>query len=212
MRLFLSSENFGRYPEVLVELAGENTKTALVNNAKDYWSIEDRIEKTEQKKQLFHQLGFTVHEIDLRAYFGKEKVLKESLKNYGLVWAGGGNTFILRRAMALSGLDSILKTRLAEDSIVYGGSSAGAIIPTPGLQGVELGDNPNEIPNGYPKKVIWEGLNLVDFHIVPHYESDWFGKEAEEMEKYLKGRKLPYRTLKDGQVIVIDHGKKEFFA
>jgi dipeptidase E len=114
--------------------------------------------------------------------------------------------------MAQSGLDNILKRRLEEDSLVYGGSSAGAIVVTPGLQGVELGDDPGEIPKGYPKRIIWNGLNLVEFHIVPHYQSDWFGKEAAEMEKYLQANNLSYRTLKDGQVIIVDHDKKEFFA
>lgn len=212
MRLFLSSEDFGRYPEVLVGLVGENTKTAFINNAKDYYSTEDRLEKTEEKKQAFHKLGFEVHELDLRAYFGKPSELEEAINDFGLVWASGGNTFILRRAMAQSGLDYILKRRLGTDSLAYGGSSAGAIVATPSLRGTEPGDDPAAVPKGYQKEVIWEGLNLVDFHIVPHYQSDWFGKEAEGMEEYLKTHGLNYKTLKDGQVIVIDNDKKELFA
>lgn len=209
MRLFLSSEDFGKYPEALVELAGDNTKVAFVNNAKDNWSAEDRIEKTEEKKQGFHQLGFEVHELDLRGFFGQPKQLEEELKSFGMIWASGGNTFILRRAMKTSGLDKILQKRLGEDSLVYGGSSAGSIIATPSLHGTELGDDPNEIPQHYPREIVWQGLNLVDFYIVPHFKSDWFGKEADAMVAYLEKRKLPYKTLKDGQVIIIDGTKKE---
>ncbi len=209
MRLFLSSEDFGRHPEALVELAGENTKVAFVNNAKDAWPDEDRLEKTEEKKQGFHQLGFEVHELDLRGFFGQPGLLEDELKTFGMVWASGGNTFILRRAMKASGLDKILQKRLADDSLVYGGSSAGSIVATPSLHGTELGDNPREIPKHYSKPIVWQGLGLVPFYIVPHFGSGWFGKEAGDMVAYLEKRKLPYKTLEDGQVIVIEGRKKE---
>lgn len=210
MRLFLSSEDFGRYPEALVELAGENTKVAFINNAKDDWTLEDRTEKTEEKKHAFNQLGFDVHEVDLRGYFGSPNKLEADLKDYGFVWASGGNTFILRRAMKASGLDNILKKRLADDSLIYGGSSAGSIVATPSLHGTEYGDDPSVIPEHYSKEIVWKGLNLVPFYIVPHYKSGWFGQEAADMEAYLKKKDLPYRTLEDGQVIIIEGRKKEF--
>lgn len=210
MRLFLSSEDFGKYPEALVELVGDNTKAAFINNAKDELSFEDRSEKTEEKKHSFHQLGFDVHELDLRSYFGQPNKLEKELKNYGLVWAAGGNTFVLRQAMKSSGLDKVLKKRLAEDSIAYGGSSAGSIVATPSLHGTELGDDSKVVPEHYDKKIIWEGLNLVPFYIVPHSNSDWFAKEADEMAGYLNTKKLPYRRLEDGQVIVIEGDKEEF--
>lgn len=209
MRLFLSSEDFGRYPEALVELAGENTKVAFVNNAKDAWPDEDRLEKTEEKKQGFHKLGFEVHELDLRGYFGRPKLLEEELKTFGMVWASGGNTFILRRAMKVSGLDKVLQNRLADDSLVYGGSSAGSIIATPSLHGTELGDDPREISKHYSRPIVWQGLSLVPFYIVPHYRSDWFGREADSMAAYFMKRNLPYKTLEDGQVIIIEGQKKE---
>lgn len=210
MRLFLSSEGFGNYPEALVELVGDSVKTAFINNAKDYYSEEDRLEKTEEKKHGFRQLGFEVHEFDLRSYFGQADKLQDDLGDYGLVWASGGNTFILRRAMKASGLDKILLKRLADDSIAYGGSSAGSIVATPSLHGTELGDDSNVTPKGYDKTIVWEGLNSVPFHIVPHYKSDWFSKEADDMISYLKQHGLPYRTLQDGQVIVVDGDKTEF--
>lgn len=212
MRLFLSSQDFGNYPEALVELVGDNTKTVFINNAKDDWSSEDRSEKTEEKKHEFRQLGFEVHEIDLRAYFDKPKQLEEALKDFGLVWCSGGNTFILRRALAQSGLDTILAKRLAEDSLCYGGSSAGAIIATPSLRGTELGDDPGLIPGGYKTEIIWDGLDLVSFHIVPHFGSDWFGKEAEDMAAYLEKNNLPHKKLSDGQVIIVNGDKKEFLG
>lgn len=213
MRLFLSSQDFGNYPEELIELVGENTKTAFINNAKDYYSADDRATKSAEKMQAFHQLGFEVHEFDLRNYFGKQKQLDEELKSYGLVWCSGGNAFILRRAMAASGLDEILKRRLAEDSIAYGGSSAGSCVAATDLHGIENGDRPQpeDVPDEYPnKEIIWSGLGFVDFMVVPHLDTDWFGQEADATIKYLKQNHKKYRALKDGQVIVISGEKEEF--
>jgi dipeptidase E len=213
MRLFLSSQDFGNYPEALIELIGDNTKTAFINNAKDDYSVEDRTEKTEAKKHILHQVGLEVHELDLRSYFGSPKKLQTDLSDFGLVWTAGGNSFILRRAMKASGLDKVLKKRLADDSIVYGGFSAGACVTAPSLHGIEYGDRPQPdvVPSNYPiKETVWEGLGLVKFMVVPHYKSDWFGEEADKSIEYFKQHKIPYRPLKDGQVIVIEGDNEEF--
>ena len=90
------------------------------------------------------------------------------------------------------------------------GSSAGAIVATPSLRGTELGDDPAVTPEHYDKKITWSGLNLVPFHIVPHYNSGWFTKEANEMRNYLDMHKIEHKTLKDGQVIVVEGTKVEF--
>ena len=210
MRLFLSSEGFGNYPKRLVELVGESKKVAFIDNAKDFLEPAEREAHVQEKKAEFETLGFEFQELDLRSYFHKSNKLLDLLSNFGVVWLSGGNTFVLRRALAYSGLDNILKEQVAHSKIIYGGSSAGSIIPTPSLHGTEYGDEPSEIPKGYKKEVIWSGLNLVSFHIVPHYESEWFREESDAMVDYLKKNELPHKTLKDGQVIVIDGDKKEF--
>lgn len=210
MRLFLASESPEGHTEELVGLVGENKRMIIVENAKDDWSPADRIAKVAEHKAEFQALGFEAEEVDLRNYFGNKEELKDRLAGFGLVWLAGGNTFILRRALAYSGLDEILVELLKEDKIVYGGSSAGSIIPTPSLHGTEMGDDPGSTPEGYKRELVWDGLNLVPFYIVPHYQSDWFGAEAEKMEEYMKKNNLPYRTLKDGQAIVIDGDKEKF--
>ncbi|MEX2006600.1 MAG: Type 1 glutamine amidotransferase-like domain-containing protein [Candidatus Saccharimonadales bacterium] len=209
MRLFLSSEDFGIHPEALLDLVGQAPNTvAVINNAKDGLSKIERDQNTKERITEFAHIGLLAKQLDLRKYFGKANKLAAELKKYKLIWVSGGNTFILRRAMAASGFDSIIKKFLTEDELVYGGSSAGAICATPSLHGTELGDNPKEVPEGYPSEIIWEGLSLVDFYIVPHYKSDWFGAEAEAMVRYMEMHELPHRALMDGQVIVVD-GEEE---
>lgn len=213
MRLFLSSQDLGNYADVASKLAGKNKKAAYFKNAQDDLSPEERNFNTPKKKKMFEAAGFEFEEIDLRDYFGKPKELLNLLSNFGSVWSAGGNTFILRRAMQASGLDIILKSLLKKDKIMYGGWSAGACITAPSLHGIEYGDRPqpDAVPDNYPtKEIIWDGLNLVPFMAVPHYKSDWFGKEADRSIKYFKTNNIPYKSLEDGQVVIIDGDEEEF--
>jgi len=48
------------------------------------------------------------------------------------------------------------------------------------------------------------GLGLVDFTVVPHFQSDHAEAEpAGGMAAWLADNGLPFRTLRDGEVIVI---------
>lgn len=210
MRFFLSSENLGRYPEEFLHLLGPNKKLALVENAKDDWNPKDRKAKVDEHIERFREQGFDVFELDLRDYFGKPKKLKQELPKCAGIFIAGGNTFILARALRYSGADKLLYDMVRKNEIAFGGSSAGSIIATPSLEGVELGDSPNVTPKGYSNDVIWEGLGFVNFHLVPHYKSDWFGIEAEAMLDYFKKHKMDYRALMDGQVILINGDREEF--
>jgi dipeptidase E len=210
MRLFLSSQNLGNYPDRFVQLVGTNKKVALVENAKDDWSVKDRRAKLNEHLDQFKDLGLKVYELDLRKFFGKEKELQKVLSECGAIFLSGGNTFILARALRYSGTDKLLYDIVRKNEIAFGGSSAGSIIATPSLRGTELGDQPEVVPEGYKKEVLWEGLNFVSHYIVPHFKSDWFGKEAEAMKEYFKDHKLPYRALKDGQVLLVNAHQEEF--
>jgi dipeptidase E len=210
MRLFLSSQNLGNYPEEFVKLVGPNKKLALVENAKDDWSIADRTSKVNEHLDQLKSIGFKVFELDLRDYFDKQKELEKVLAKCGGIFISGGNTFILTRAFKYSGAGKLLYDMVRKNEIAYGGSSAGSIIATPSLKGSELGDSPEVTPKGYKYEIIWHGLDFVNFYIVPHYKSSWFGKEAEAMLNYFKQHCMPHRVLKDGQVILINGDKEEF--
>ncbi len=213
MRLFLSSENLGKYPETFFKLVGANKKLAFCENAKDDYDEIDRKAKVKEHLNQFRNEGFEVQELDLRKFFGKSDELKSWLKDFGSVWVSGGNTFILRRAMEASSFDKIIKQRLSENSIAYGGSSAGSCVTAPSLRGIDQGDrpHPDDVPEDYPNsEIIWEGLDLVPYMIVPHYGSTWFQKEADATIEYLSEHNINHRILKDGQVILVDGDKEEF--
>jgi dipeptidase E len=208
MRLFLSSYRAGEHQAELIKLASGIKNVAVITNAKDDKTTKERIESVNEVLDFFIKLGFKPKEIDLRPHFKKPETSKKELQNYKFVWMAGGNTFLLRRALKYTGLDEYLIKKVKDDVIIYGGESAGAILATPTFTGVEFGDDPKIIPKGYKKEIILEGLNLVPYHIVPHYQSEWEG--AKDMIVALKKKKLEYKTLTDNQVMVINGKKEEF--
>jgi dipeptidase E len=210
MRLFLSSENLGVYPDKFLNLLGPNKKLATVHNAIDDLSKEERKTKVDAHLAQLKSQGFKAFDLDLRDYFGQPEIIAEHLSKCGGIFIFGGNTFILNRALKYSGAGRALYDMVRKNEIAYGGSSAGSIIATPSLRGSEIGDHPDVTPEGYNDEVIWEGLDFVNFYIVPHYKSDWFGVEAEAMVDYFKQHRLPYRALQDGQAILINGEKEEF--
>jgi len=212
MRLFLSSENLGNYPDEFLKLVGPNKRLAFVENAKDDWDAKDRKAKVEEHLKQFKDVGFDVFELDLRDYFGKHQELTKKLSACSGVFVAGGNTFILSRAFRYSGLDKFLYDAVRKNELAYGGSSAGSIIATPSLRGSELGDHPKVTPKGYKDEIIWDGLDFVNFHVIPHYKSDWFGIEAEAMLDYMKSHAMNYKTLMDGQVFLVNGDRAELLT
>jgi dipeptidase E len=64
-------------------------------------------------------------------------------------------------------------------------------------------DDPWELPECYDEKLIWSGLGLTPFAIVPHFRSRHpEAAAAEKVVSYMSARKARYRTLSDGEVIV----------
>lgn len=215
MRLFLSSQELGNFAEVAVKMARGRMRVAYSKNSQDDLPPEQRNKTTLERKKIFEELGFTFEELDLRDYFGKKEDLHKKLKEFGAVFCAGGNTFLLRRAMRASGFDEIITEMLNKDEILYGGWSAGACVTAPSLNLLQRGDLPGAevVPETYPsKETIWEGLNLVDFYVVPHCNMEWFQDDAKAIINDLEAEKLPYYALNDGQVVVVDGDRVEVLA
>ena len=210
MRLYLSSAGIGNHLPKLVEMVGDRRKMLYVNNAKDYLSPEERAQHSAEKKAEFESFGFEFYELDLREYFAPEKreVLAAILIETDLLWIGGGNTFVLRRAFRQSGLEELLPQLLKQDTFTYGGSSAGSIILTKTLRGAEHGDDPYVVPEGYDPTIIWDGLGLIYPQLAVHVNSEWFGVEAQAMIDSFETNGLKYESLEDGDVYIVD-GKYE---
>ena len=191
-------------------MAGPNARMAVITNALDYIPTIDRILYAQTQFDAVHYFndnGFDASLIDLRYYFGRSAALRELLLRYRVIWALGGNAFLLRRAMNESGFDSFIAELLDNDGLIYGGWSAGACVAGSSLRGIDLMDKPDAEADGYtPGKIIWEGLHFVPFTIVPHYRSGHVeSASAEQAVKFLEMHGLPFKAISDGDVIVKDN-------
>lgn len=206
MRLYLSSYRTGEAFERLLDLAGRSCRAVVISNALDLIPAAEReayARKVHDPVAELRQAGLEADPLDLRDYFGRPEALDAELAGVGLVWAVGGNAFLLRRALRQSGLDAILARRLEEDSLVYGGWSAGACVAGSTLRGLHLMDEPQALAPGYDRDIIWDGMGLVDFAIVPHFASAHAeAAAAGEAAAYLAKGAVAYRTLRDGEAIL----------
>ncbi len=205
MKLYLSSYFLGNHPGELAKLVGSNKNVGIIMNAADFYGNEKRPSYLANEIEKMKNIGLTAEELDLRDYFNNNGALKAKLESYGLVWVMGGNSFTLRRAMRMSGFDSVINDLVTNEILAYGGFSAGSCVATNTLKGIEHVDNPEQTPEGYDKEIIWEGLGFVDFSIAPHYRSEH--PESEEIEKvvqYFEENNMPYRALHDGEVLVVN--------
>jgi dipeptidase E len=205
MKLYLSSYFLGNHPEELAKLVGPNKKVGIIMNAADNYGNERRPAYLANETEKLKAIGLTAEELDLRKYFNDNQALEPKLKSYGLIWVMGGNSFTLRQAMKMSGFDTAIKDLVANETVVYGGFSAGSCVATQTLKGIELVDNPGQMPEGYDKEIVWEGLGFVEFSIAPHYRSDHPESEGiEKVVQYFEKNKMPYRALRDGEVLVVN--------
>lgn len=206
MRLYLSSHRVGDRAGSLLALLGSGKRVAVIANALD--GTPEAAGATpcspmpDQHLELA-ALGLLPEELDLRQYFGQPDALRRRLGGFDLVWALGGNPFVLRRAMRQSGFDDLIVDLLDHDAIAYGGCSAGAVVAAPTLRGMEKMSDPAAVPAGYDAAPVWDGLGLIDVAIVPHFRSNRpESRGAEHALRHLCGLGLRYRTLRDGEALI----------
>ena len=199
--MLLSSPGLGDHGPQLRGLVGEGTQAGLVFNALDQY--ETRLRQLAAEREALNYLGFECDEVDLRDYFGDNTDLRRRLDELDLLWVLGGNTFVLARAMALSGFRAAAEGPLSEGRLVYAGYSAAACVTGPDLSGMELMDDPSATGAGHPPDAPAEALGWVPWRIVPHWQSG-YGASSEAVAQWLREHDLPFRTLRDGEAIVVD--------
>jgi len=206
--MYLSSFHLGNKPDKLKELVNnENAKAAIILNAADNSDNDRRESYVKSEIEAMASLGIDAEELDLRDYFDNNKELAVTLSKYDLVWVVGGNSFLLLRAMRQSSFDKVIVQLVENDTLVYAGFSAGAVVATPTLHGIELVDDKDTVSENYNKEVVWTGLHLVGKSIAPHYKSNHPESEAvNEVVKYFLENGMDYWTLSDGQVLVVKDG------
>ncbi len=176
--------------------SAQPNKIGIIANAWAPYSKEKSLPYIEGLANKLQTLGFETVMVDLQKYEDRTIDLKQLLESLQGIWVTGGNSFYLNWAIHQSGFDTIVHD-LVKNGLVYGGESAGAAVAGQTLHGVENLDDPAATPS-----VIWEGLGLMDFGIVPHWNNEKYAsrlkKCRDEMEKYTK-----IATMEDDQYIVV---------
>lgn len=204
MRLYLSSYGLGNDTSYLKKWIKENgNEIVMISNAHDNdIGEEDYEERLNDKIKTIEEVGFKVKIMDLKKYFYDNDKLVKDLKRYKAFFIRGGNTYVLRKAFELSSFDKYLINNRDKD-ILYIGESAGCCVLAKTLDGVDIEDEPINIYND--DKVPYYGLGLIGFSPVPHYKSEYVDQSIiNDTIKYLEKRKIEYKLIKDGDVIIID--------
>ena len=204
MKLYLSSYKLGKDVELLKEWVNNNKKILVIPNALDVFADGER--KTNgilDKCKDLQDLGFETEILDLREYFNKENELRAYLENYNSFYVLGGNVFVLRQAMRLSGFDNYLQDISQSENYLYSGFSAGICVLAKDLHGIHLADAPEKDPYNYGS-IIWDGIGIIDYMPVPHFDTPEHPESylMYDVVKYLQDHNLSYQTLHDGDVII----------
>lgn len=216
MRLYLASYRTGDALARLLRMAGPGARVGVISNAVDYLPSADReayARRVYDPISEFRIQGLNAYDLDLRGYFRRPEALLAELSRTQMVWAVDGNAILLRRAMRQSGFDAFAPGLVWAEQLIYAGWSAGACVATPSLRGLELMDDPAVLAEGYQPDPIWEGLGLIDAAIIPHFRSDHADAEAaERTASWMTANRVPYRTLRDGDVLIQDGETLELHA
>ena len=207
MKLYLSSYRTGNNIDELLKWKEEHgNKIFVIPNAVDVFSDGERKTSGIQDKcKDLETLGFETQVLDLRNFFNKKEELVDYIKGVSAFYVIGGNVFVLRTAMKMSGFDEILLELSKSQDYLYSGFSAGICVLAKDLHGIHLADEPEADPYQYGK-IIWEGIGIIDYMPVPHFDTPSHPESPlmYDVVKYLEENNLKYKTLHDGEVLIED--------
>ena len=195
MKLFLCS-HFSSVGSLIKEEI-DNKKVAFIPTASLHEGYTGYVGSA---RKLFKKLGASVTEIDIstEAYSTIQAVFEDA----DVIYFTGGNFFFLMDQLRKTETDELLKKELANGKLMIG-ESAGAIICAPTIQYIEQMD---EKPEDYSQEDN-EGLDLIDFYVLPHYLTAPFKKITERIMAEFSD--LNICAINNHQAIIVnDEGSK----
>jgi dipeptidase E len=168
-------------------------RAAVVANARDGLPADVRDAGARREIEDLSQLGLDAREVDVR-----DSGAAERLSSFDVVWVRGGNTFVLRSALAETGADQVLVDLIGRDALVYVGYSAGACVLAPDLVGLEQVDQ--------IARPATTGLGVLDRPFVPHVRSPGHPETTacDALAAWHRAAGRAPWALSDGDALVID--------
>lgn len=204
MKLFLAS-SFDKTASLFKQRVPESARRVIfVANAADpceekWWVDLDR--------DAFKKLGFEVIETDLRQF--DEKSFKQRLGDADILHFCGGAVFYLLSLLKQKGLEELIIDYVKNDKIIYTGTSAGSIIPSPAL---DLYKYDTEEGKFYKNEAEAKGLGLVNFVILPHCNNPDMTENNKNVVEHAHKYSAPLLLLHDNQAVWVENGKLELLS
>lgn len=147
-------------------------------------------------KKALQKLGLIIDELDISTASNDE--INSKLRNNDFIYITGGNTFFLLQELKKTGADKIIIDEINKGKL-YIGESAGAIVTSANVEYAKRMDDVKKAPN----LTEFNGLNLVDFYVIPHYTNFPFEKTVEKIiEDYSSKLNLSPISNKDAISVV----------
>lgn len=155
-------------------------------------------------KWRLKRLGLSVDELEIST--APYEVIVSKLEKNDYIYVTGGNTFFLLQELRRTGADKILAQEIQKGKL-YIGESAGAIVVAPDIGYSAKMDRIEKAPG----LKSYEGLNLIDFYVVPHYKNWEMGKAAEDIINTYSDS-LELKSICDNQAILIEDSKVQILG
>jgi|GEM_PF-2262456 len=185
--MYLASLNLG----FIKELVTKHTVVGFIPTAGDVY--DDPYFVREDRKRIGNIAN---HVIDIDVSNSSSDTLVSQINSTDLLFVAGGNTFYLMQQIREKGLFDIITNYVASDKI-YIGASAGAAICSPSLMPYKKLDDPTKAP----KLMNFNGLNLIDYMVLPHYgKLKYIPNYHQIMEEY--SEQYRFVLLHDDEVMI----------
>ncbi len=198
-KLFLAS-SFPDVKDLFIDFVGD-CRNKVVTFIPTASLVEKETFYVDNARDAFRSLGIVIDELDISSEFYDNIVNKLSKNDY--IYLSGGNTFYLLQELKKSGADKLILNEI-EKGKVYIGTSAGSIVTSPNIEFSKKMDDPSvakELKN-------YDGLNLIDFNILPHQNNAYFKDIVDDIiDSY--NLEVELCAINDSQVVIINGNSLE---
>lgn len=165
-RLFLASSVETTGPAIGKEIGSpENKKLVFIYTAGE---VEEEKKWIEEDRSGLEKEGFKISDYTITNKTPED--IKRDLESFDVIHVNGGDTFYFILQARKTGFDKWIKEKIESGEKIYTGSSAGSQACAPNVMESKYFDN-EEWGN---KLGTFEGFNLVNFLVFPHWGSELF--------------------------------------
>jgi peptidase E len=198
MKLFLASSADKTLSSLGTLVPNIGKKVLFVANAADpyvgtdtFWINWDR--------GKFAELGYKLTEVDLRETTPEQ--FEKLLQAHDILHICGGSVYYLINLLRTKNLEMALVKAVRDETIVYTGTSAGAIIPSESIRAFSYDDEEREHVAKVPDH---RGLGLIPFGIMPHSNNADFGDEHKKIVDHMSDDPTALFFIHDHQAIWVN--------